>query len=236
VHISNSLGTINPVKEIITKAKEAGAVTCLDVSQSIQHTKIDVRELNCDFLVFSGHKLYGPTGIGVLYGKFQLLNKMEPYQTGGDMIKSVTFDRTIFAELPEKFEAGTQNIEGAIGLAAAINYIKSIGLENIFEYEKYLFEYATSKMLEIPEVQIIGTAQKKASIISFLLQDIHPHDVGTILDKYGIAVRTGQHCTEPVMRHFGIPATARASFAFYNTVEEINVFTEGLKQVIKTFE
>lgn len=236
VHISNSLGTINPVKEIFRKAKEYGAVTCLDASQSIQHTKIDVQELDCDFLTFSGHKIYGPTGIGILYGKFSILNKMEPYQTGGDMIKSVTFERTIFAELPERFEAGTQNIEGAIGLGAAINYLNSIGLERIYEYENHLLNYATKKVQQIPELQIIGNAKHKASIISFLLQDIHPHDIGTILDKLGIAIRTGQHCTEPVMRHFNIPATARASFSFYNTEEEINVFIEGLKQVIETFE
>lgn len=236
VHISNSLGTINPIHEIIQKAKEFGAITCLDVSQSIQHSKLDVQELDCDFLAFSGHKLYGPTGIGVLYGKKDLLEKMTPYQTGGDMIKSVTFERTIFADIPERFEAGTQNIEGAIGLSAAINYLHSIGLDSIIEYEKSLLQYATSKVAEIPELQIIGTAKNKSSILSFLLQDIHPHDVGTILDKLGIAVRTGQHCTEPVMRHFGIPATTRASFAFYNTYDEINVFIDGLKQVIETFE
>jgi cysteine desulfurase/selenocysteine lyase len=236
VHISNSLGTVNPVKYIINKAKEFGAITCLDASQSVQHSILDVQDLDCDFLAFSGHKLYGPTGIGVLYGKYELLKKMEPYKTGGDMIKSVTFERTIFADVPERFEAGTQNIEGAIGLAAAINYVNSIGLANIIEYEKYLLDYATQKIREVPKIKIIGTAKEKASIISFLLDDIHPHDVGTILDKQGIAVRTGQHCTEPVMRKFGIPATTRASLAFYNTTEEINVFIEGLKLVIETFE
>jgi cysteine desulfurase/selenocysteine lyase len=236
VHISNSLGTVNPVKYIIEKAKEVGAITCLDASQSVQHSIIDVQDLDCDVLVFSGHKLYGPTGIGVFYGKYDLLAKMEPFLTGGDMIKSVSFERTIFAEIPERFEAGTQNIEGAIGLAAAINYIHSIGMENILEYEKYLLEYATHKAKELNQLQVIGTAKEKSCILSFLLQDIHPHDVGTILDKLGIAVRTGQHCTEPVMRRFNIPATTRASFAFYNTIEEINVFIEGLKQVIETFE
>ncbi|MGB9702697.1 MAG: aminotransferase class V-fold PLP-dependent enzyme [Candidatus Kapaibacteriota bacterium] len=236
VHISNSLGTINPVKEIFAKAKEIGAITILDASQSIQHTKINVNELNCDFLVFSGHKIYGPTGIGVLYGKLDLLNKMEPYQTGGDMIKSVTFERTIFADVPGKFEAGTQNLEGAIGLGAAIKYVNSIGLPEIMKYEHELMKYATDKVLEIPQVKIIGTAKEKASLISFILEDVHPHDVGTIFDKLGVAVRTGQHCTEPVMRHFGIPATTRASFAFYNTFEEINVFIESIKYVINIFD
>jgi len=223
VHISNSLGTINPVKEIFAKAKKVGVVTCLDASQSIQHTQIDVQDLDCDFLAFSGHKLYGPTGIGVLYGKFDLLDKMVPFKTGGDMIKSVTLEKTIFADLPERFEAGTQNIEGAIGLAAAVIYFQSLGIDRILEYENHLLNYATEKIMEIPEVKIIGTAEKKASIISFILEDIHPHDIGTILDKQGIAIRTGQHCTQPVMKCFGIPATARASLAFYNTEEDINV-------------
>ncbi len=236
VHISNSLGTINPVKYIFDKAKEYGAVTVLDASQSIQHTKVDVQELNCDFLAFSGHKIYGPTGIGVLYGKLHLLEDMPPYQTGGDMIKSVTFERTLFADVPAKFEAGTQNIEGAIGLGTAIEYVNSIGLDNIAHYEHSLLEYANQKIKEIPQVKIIGNARQKASLISFLLEDIHPHDVGSILDKLGIAVRTGQHCTEPTMRHFGITATTRASFAFYNTIDDINVFIDGIKQVIETFE
>ncbi len=236
VHISNSLGTINPVKYIFDKAKEFGAVTVLDASQSIQHTQIDVQRLNCDFLAFSGHKIYGPTGIGVLYGKLDLLKKMEPYQTGGDMILSVTFERTLFAEVPGKFEAGTQNIEGAIGLGAAINYVNNLGIENIAKYEHSLLDYATSRVLEIPQVKIIGTAQEKASVISFIIEDVHPHDVGTIFDKLGVAVRTGQHCTEPVMRHFNIPATTRASFAFYNTIDDINVFINSIKEVISIFD
>lgn len=236
VHISNSLGTINPVKYIFDKAKEFGAITVLDASQSIQHIKVDVQELNCDFLAFSGHKIYAPTGIGVLYGKLHLLEDMPPYQTGGDMIKTVSFERTLFADVPAKFEAGTQNIEGAIGLGAAIEYINSIGLPAIAKYEHSLLEYANQKALEIPQVKIIGTAREKASLISFILEDIHPHDVGTILDKLGIAVRTGQHCTEPTMKHFGITATTRASFAFYNTIDDINVFIDGIKQVIETFE
>lgn len=236
VHISNSLGTINPVKYIFDKAKEVGAVTVLDASQSIQHVKVDVQDLNCDFLAFSGHKIYGPTGIGILYGKLNLLEDMQPYQTGGDMIKSVSFERTLFADVPGRFEAGTQNIEGAIGLGAAIEYVNSIGLDAIAKYEHSLLEYANQKIKEIPQVQVIGTAREKASLISFLLEDIHPHDVGTIMDKLGIAVRTGQHCTEPTMKHFGITATTRASFAFYNTIDDINVFIDGIKQVIETFE
>ena len=236
VHISNSLGTINPVKTIFDKAKQVGAICVLDASQSIQHIKIDVQEIGCDFLVFSGHKIYGPTGIGVLYGVHNLLEKIPPYQTGGDMIRSVSFERTIYADVPQKFEAGTQNIEGAIGLGASIHYVQSIGLDKIYAYEKELLDYATEQMLEIPDVTIIGTAKHKASAISFMLEDVHPHDVGTILDKLGIAVRTGQHCTEPVMKHFNIPATTRASFAFYNTKDEINVFIDGIKQVIETFK
>lgn len=235
VHISNSLGTINPVKYIFEKAKEFGAVTVLDASQSIQHVKVDVQALNCDFLAFSGHKIYGPTGVGILYGKLSILEDMPPYQTGGDMIKSVSFERSLFADVPWRFEAGTQNIEGVIGLGAAIEYVNSIGLEEIANYEQSLLEYANQKIKEIPEVQIIGNAKEKASLISFLLEDIHPHDVGTIMDKLGIAVRTGQHCTEPTMKHFGITATTRASFAFYNTIDDINVFINGINQVIETF-
>lgn len=236
VHISNSLGTINPVKYIFEKAKEFGAVTVLDASQSIQHVKVDVQALNCNFLAFSGHKIYGPTGIGILYGKLSILEDMPPYQTGGDMIKSVSFERSLFADVPGRFEAGTQNIEGAIGLGSAIEYVNSIGLDEIANYEHSLLEYANQKIKEIPQVQIIGNAKEKASLISFLLEDIHPHDVGTIMDKLGIAVRTGQHCTEPTMKHFGITATTRASFAFYNTIDDINVFIDGIRQVIETFE
>ncbi len=236
VHVSNSLGTVLPIKMLFDKAKKVGAICVLDASQSIQHLNIDVQEIGCDFLVFSGHKIYGPTGIGVLYGKSNLLENIPPYQTGGDMIRSVSFERTIYADVPQKFEAGTQHIEGAIALGASIRYIHNIGLEKIFAYEHELLNYATNKMKEIPEVTIIGTAKNKASVISFMLEDIHPHDVGTILDKFGIAVRTGQHCTEPVMKHFNIPATTRASFAFYNTIDEINVFINGIKEVIETFK
>lgn len=236
VHISNTLGTINPIEYIIQKAKEFGAITIIDASQSIQHKKIDVQALGCDFLVFSGHKLYGPTGTGILYGKLDLLEKMPPYQSGGDMIKSVSFERTIFNDLPYKFEAGTPNIAGNIGLGYAIDYVQSLTLDKIDEYETYLLKYATEKLREIPELKIIGTAKNKASVISFVLENIHPHDIGTLLDSDGIAVRTGQHCTEPIMRRYGIPATSRASISFYNTIDEINVLYNSILKIIKIFQ
>jgi cysteine desulfurase/selenocysteine lyase len=236
VHISNSLGTINPVKEIIQKAHEYGALVLVDASQSIQHIPVDVQELDCDFLVFSGHKVYGPTGIGVLYAKKHLLEMMPPYQGGGDMILSVTFEKTLYNTVPYKFEAGTQHIEGAIGLAVAIRYIQNIGLETIKNYEKQLLDFATSLVSEIPEVKIIGTARKKASLISFIVDNVHPHDIGTLLDRDGIAIRTGHHCTQPVMQMYNIPATSRASFAFYNTFEEIEFFVNSLKKVISRFK
>jgi cysteine desulfurase/selenocysteine lyase len=235
VHISNSLGTINPIKKIIEIAHSYAIPVLLDGAQSIMHTKIDVQDLGCDFFVFSGHKIYGPTGIGVLYGKKELLEQMSPYQGGGDMIKSVTFEKTTYNDLPYKFEAGTPNIEGAIGLKAAIDYLNEIGLEQISVYENELLQYATDKLSEIPQLKIIGTAKEKASIISFILENIHPHDVGTILDFEGIAVRTGHHCTQPVMQHFNIPATTRASFSFYNTKEEIDQFFNAIQKVIKVF-
>lgn len=236
VHISNTLGTINPIEYIIKKAKEFGAITIIDASQSIQHKQIDVHALGCDFLVFSGHKLYGPTGTGILYGKLDLLEKMPPYQSGGDMIKSVSFERTIFNDLPYKFEAGTPNIAGNIGLGYAIDYIQSLTLDKIDEYETYLLKYATEKLSDIPELKIIGTAKNKASVISFVLENIHPHDIGTLLDSDGIAVRTGQHCTEPIMRRYGIPATSRASISFYNTIDEINVLYNSILKIIKIFQ
>jgi len=235
VHISNSLGTINPIKKIIEIAHSYAIPVLLDGAQSIMHTKIDVQDLGCDFFVFSGHKIYGPTGIGVLYGKKELLEQMSPYQGGGDMIKSVTFEKTTYNDLPYKFEAGTPNIEGAIGLKAAIDYLNEIGLEQISVYENELLQYATDKLSEIPQLKIIGTAKEKASIISFILENIHPHDVGTILDFEGIAVRTGHHCTQPVMQHFNIPATTRASFSFYNTKEEIDKLFSAIQKVIKVF-
>jgi len=236
VHISNTLGTINPIEYIIKKAKEFGAITIIDASQSIQHKKIDVQALGCDFLVFSGHKLYGPTGTGILYGKYEILDKMPPYQSGGDMIKSVSFERTIFNDLPYKFEAGTPNIAGNIGLGFAVDYVQSLTLDKIDEYETYLLNYATEKLSNIPELKIIGTAKNKASVISFVLENVHPHDIGTLLDSDGIAVRTGQHCTEPIMRRYGIPATSRASISFYNTIDELNVLYNSILNVIKIFQ
>ncbi len=235
VHISNSLGTINPIEEIIQIAHSYGIPVLLDGAQSIQHLKIDVRKLDCDFFVFSGHKIFGPTGIGVLYGKKILLDDMPPYQGGGDMIKSVNFEKTIFNDLPYKYEAGTPNIVGAIGLAEAIKYFESVAIEDIINYETHLLSYATELLSEIKGLRIIGTAKNKASVISFVINDIHPHDIGTIVDMDGIAIRTGHHCTEPVMRHFGVPATSRASFCFYNTKDEVEQLATSLQKVIQMF-
>jgi len=235
VHVSNSLGTINDIDYIINKSKQVGAIVMVDAAQSIQHLKIDVKKLNCDFLVFSGHKIYAPTGIGVLWGREELLNEMPPYQGGGDMIRSVSFEKTIYNDIPWKFEAGTPNISGAIALGSAIRYLQTIGLEPIKNHENELLNYATRLVQDIDGLKIIGTAKQKTSVLSFVLKDIHPHDVGTLLDRSGVAIRTGHHCTEPVMKRFGIPATSRASFAFYNTKEEIDVFVNALKDVIKMF-
>lgn len=235
VHVSNSLGTVNDVKYMIEKARAMGVVTLVDVAQSIQHQQINVRELQCDFLAFSGHKIYAPTGIGVLYGRKELLEKMPPYQGGGDMIRSVTFEKTIFNDLPWKFEAGTPNIAGAIGLGSALRYFHTIGFEAIQKQEDQLLKYATEKVAELDGLTIIGTAKKKTSVLSFVLENAHPHDVGTLLDRDGIAIRTGHHCTEPVMRRFGIPATSRASFAFYNTKEEIDIFVNSILKIINMF-
>ncbi len=236
VHISNTLGTINPIEYIIKKAKEYGAITIIDAAQSIQHKKINVQELDCDFLVFSGHKIYGPTGTGILYGKEALLNKMPPYQSGGDMIRSVSFEKTIFNDLPYKFEAGTPNIAGNIALGYAIDYISNISLNTIDQYETHLLNYATQKLSQIKELRIIGTASHKASAISFVLDNVHPHDIGTFLDADGIAVRTGHHCTEPIMKRYNIPATSRASISFYNTIDEINVLYNSILKIIKIFK
>jgi len=235
VHISNTLGTINPIEKIIDAAHSVGAVVLVDASQSVHHVQIDVKKLNTDFLVFSGHKVYGPTGIGVLYGKKSHLDAMPPYQTGGDMIKSVSFEKTIFNDVPQKFEAGTTNISGAIGLAKAIEFLRDIGLDNIASHEAGLLAYATEQLSTIKDLRIIGTAKNKSAVLSFVLDSAHPHDVGTLLDTEGVAVRTGQHCTEPLMKRFGIPATSRASFAVYNTFEEIDVLYKSLLKVIKLF-
>ncbi|WP_336834919.1 cysteine desulfurase [Sphingobacterium siyangense] len=231
-YVSNSLGTINPVREMISIAHRHGAVVLVDAAQAVQHIQIDVQKLDVDFLVFSGHKMYGPTGVGVLYGKEDLLNAMPPYQGGGDMIKEVTFEKTTYNELPFKFEAGTPNIEAGICLNEAIDYINSIGLENIETYEHDLLQYATEKLAEIPGMRFIGTAEKKCSVISFVIDGTHPYDVGVILDKLGIAVRTGHHCAQPVMDRFGIPGTIRASLAVYNTKEEIDILVAGIQRAV----
>ena len=233
VHISNSLGTINPVKEIIEISHRHNIPVLIDGAQSVPHTKIDVQDLNCDFFAFSGHKMYGPTGIGVLYAKKKYLEIMPPYQGGGDMIKTVTFEKTIYNDLPHKFEAGTPNIADTIGLGAAIDYINETGYENISYHENELLKYGTEKLTEFPEIRIIGTAKHKASVISFLIGDIHPYDAGVILDKLGIAVRTGVHCTQPIIDYYKLPGTVRASFCFYNTKQEIDILVEGVKKVIK---
>jgi cysteine desulfurase/selenocysteine lyase len=232
-HISNTLGTINPVKEIIALAHAKNIPVLVDGAQAVPHINVDVQDLDCDFYCFSGHKVYGPTGIGILYGKENWLNQMPPYQGGGGTIKTVTFAKTTYADLPLKFEAGTPHIEGGIGLAVAINYIDNIGLDNIGAYEHELLEYATEKLSEINGLRIIGTAKHKASVLSFVIDGLHPLDIGTILDKQGIAVRTGHHCTQPLMEHFGIPGTIRASFAFYNTKGEIDKLVEGLNKAVK---
>ncbi|MDR6737355.1 MULTISPECIES: cysteine desulfurase [unclassified Sphingobacterium] len=231
-YVSNALGTINPVGEIISMAHQYGAVVLVDAAQAVQHIKIDVQKLDVDFLVFSGHKMYGPTGVGVLYGKEDLLNAMPPYQGGGDMIKEVTFEKTTYNELPFKFEAGTPNIEAGICLNEAIDYINSIGLESIEAYELELLQYATEKLSEVSGIRFIGTAEHKCSVISFLIEGTHPYDVGVILDKLGIAVRTGHHCAQPVMDRFGIPGTIRASLAVYNTKEEIDALVAGIQRAV----
>ena len=234
-HISNVLGTINPIKRLIEIAHKYNVPILIDAAQSVQHAKVDVQELDCDFLVFSSHKVYGPTGVGVLYGKEKWLNELPPYQGGGEMISSVSFEKTTFNKLPFKFEAGTPDFVGTAALATALNYVTSIGLENIARHEDELLKYATEKMLQIPGMRIIGTAKKKSSVISFLVSDIHPYDMGTLLDKMGIAIRTGHHCAEPLMRELGIDGTARVSFAFYNTKEEVDLFLAGLKRIVSMF-
>jgi cysteine desulfurase / selenocysteine lyase len=233
VHISNTLGTINPVNEIIKFAHGKKIPVLIDAAQSVPHLKIDVQDSGADFVAFSGHKVYGPTGIGVLYGKKEHLEKMPPYQGGGDMIKTVTFEKTTYNDLPYKFEAGTPNIANAIGLGAAFDYINSIGLVNISKYETELLDYATNKLNEIKSVRIIGTSKNKAGVISFLIDGVHPYDAGIILDKLGIAVRTGVHCTQPLMDKFRIPGTIRASFCFYNTSQEVDTLVKGIEKVIK---
>ncbi|HVF10726.1 MAG TPA: cysteine desulfurase [Abditibacteriaceae bacterium] len=235
MHLSNVLGTINPVAHIIELAHARGVPVLLDGAQSSPHLKVDVQQLDCDFYTMSGHKIYGPTGIGVLYGKAEYLNAMPPYQGGGDMISSVTFEKTLYNALPYKFEAGTPNIAGTIGLGAALDYVSALGLQKIGAYEDTLLSYATEAVEGIEGLRIIGTAREKAGALSFVLEGVHPHDIGTILDSEGIAIRTGHHCAQPLMQRFGIPATARASFAFYNTTAEIDAFVRGLHKVSEVF-
>jgi cysteine desulfurase/selenocysteine lyase len=232
-HISNTLGTINPVKEIIALAHEKNIPVLIDGAQAVPHIKVDVQDLDADFYCFSGHKIFGPTGVGILYGKEKWLNEMPPYKVGGGTIKTVKFGKTEYADLPLKFEAGTPHIEGGIGLAVAIDYVNEIGLENIGAYECELLEYATIKLSAVEGLRIIGTAKEKASVISFVIEEVHPLDIGTILDKQGIAVRTGHHCTQPLMEHFDLQGTIRASFVFYNTNEEIDVLVNGIQKAIK---
>lgn len=234
-HVSNALGTINPVRQIIEMAHRAGALTLVDGAQAVPHMKVDVQALDADFYAFSGHKLFGPTGIGVLYGKAKLLNAMPPYQGGGDMIRTVTFEKTTYNDVPYKFEAGTPDIAGGIGLGAALDYVAHIGMDKIAAYEHELLLYGTEALSQLPGLRIIGTAQEKAAVISFVIEGIHPHDIGTVLDRQGIAVRTGHHCAQPVMDRYQIPATTRASFAFYNTTAEIDALVAGIRKVQEVF-
>jgi cysteine desulfurase/selenocysteine lyase len=234
-HVSNALGTINPVRQIVEMAHHAGALALIDGAQAAPHLKIDVQALDADFYAFSGHKVFGPTGTGILYGKARLLNAMPPYQGGGDMIKTVTFEKTTYNDLPYKFEAGTPNIAGGIGLGAAFDYVTRIGLDQIAAYEHGLLVYGTEALSRIPGLRLIGTAHEKAAVLSFVIDGIHPHDIGTVLDRQGIAVRTGHHCAQPVMDRFGVPATTRASLAFYNTVAEIDALAAGLAKVKEIF-
>jgi len=235
-HVSNALGSINPIKKIIDKAHEFDVPVMIDGAQGIPHFKIDVQDLDCDFYAFSGHKFYAPMGVGVLYGKEKWLNEMFPYQFGGEMVDQVSFEKTSFNVLPFKFEAGTPNVEAVLGLDAALTYVKEIGVEKIAKYENELLEYATAELLKIEGVRIIGTAKEKASVLSFLIGEIHPYDAGMIIDKLGIAVRTGHHCAQPILDHFNIPGTIRASFSMYNTKEEIDQLVKAIIQVKSMFE
>lgn len=231
-HTSNSLGTVNPADELIRIARENGALVLVDGAQAVTHGKLDVQEMDCDFFVFSGHKLFGPTGTGVLYGKEKVLNSLPPYQGGGDMIKTVTFEKTTYNELPHKFEAGTPNIAGGIGLGAAIDYVHSVGFDFIEKQEKELLDYATQELSKIDGLRLIGEAENKTCVLSFVVEGVHPFDLGTIVDKMGVAVRTGHHCTQPVMDFFKIPGTTRASFSFYNSIEEVDLLVKSLERAL----
>tara|TARA_B100000949_G_scaffold67126_1_gene59631 strand:+ start:885 stop:2120 length:1236 start_codon:yes stop_codon:yes gene_type:complete len=234
-HVSNVLGTVNPIKQIVEMAHSQGVPVLVDGAQATPHMPVDVQKLGCDFYVFSGHKIYGPTGIGVLYGKAELLEAMPPYQLGSDMIKSVTFERTVYNDLPYKFEAGTPNIAGVIGMGAAIDYLTEIGMDRIDNYEHGLLEYGTECLSGIDGVKIVGNAPGKASVLSFVMDCAHPHDIGTILDTEGVAIRTGHHCAQPLMNRYGVPATARASLSFYNTRDEVDLLVKAIDRVIEVF-
>jgi len=235
VHVSNALGTVNPVRKVVEMAHRWNARVLIDGAQAVPHLPVDVRALDCDFYTFSGHKVYGPTGIGALYGKAELLEAMPPYQGGGDMISSVTFEKTLYNRVPHKFEAGTPHVSGAIGLGAALEYLNALGLDRIARHEHKLLAYGTERLLAIPGLRLIGTAKEKEGVLSFVLDGIHPHDIGTVLDQEGIAIRTGHHCAQPLMQRFGVPATARASLALYNTMEEIDALAAGLQKVNEVF-
>jgi cysteine desulfurase/selenocysteine lyase len=235
VHVSNALGTVNPVREMIDIAHRRNIPVLVDGAQAVPHLPVDVQELDCDFYAFSGHKVYGPTGVGVLYGKAEILEALPPYQGGGEMISAVTFEKTFYKGLPGQFEAGTPNITGVVGLGAALQYLEGVGLERIGAHESDLLAYATEQVSSLPNVRIIGTARDKAGALSFVIEGIHPHDVGTILDHEGIAVRVGHHCAQPVMQRFEIPATTRASFGMYNTREEVDALVAGIQKVIEVF-
>ena len=234
-HVSNSLGTINPIKKIIDIAHQKNIKIMIDGAQAVQHLEISMKDIDADFYCFSGHKMYAPTGIGILYGKKELLEQMPPYQGGGDMIKSVTFEKTTYNDIPNRFEAGTPNISGVIALGKAIEYINNIGISNINKHEEDLLNYATSKLKKINKVKIIGEAKEKAAVISFIIEGIHPHDIGTIMDSHGIAIRAGHHCTQPIMDFYNVPATARASFAIYNTKEDVDELVKAIEKCIKVF-
>jgi cysteine desulfurase / selenocysteine lyase len=234
-HVSNALGTINPIHDIVEIAHGQNVPVLVDGAQAVPHIKVNVQDLDCDFYAFSGHKMYGPMGIGVLYGKAALLDVMPPYQGGGDMIRSVTFEKTLYNQLPYKFEAGTPDVAGAIGLAAAINYLNGLGIVNIADHEHHLLSYATEALSQLPAIRLIGTPRERAGVLSFVMDGVHPHDIGTILDQEGIAIRTGHHCAQPLMHRFGVPATARASFGLYNTEDEVDELINGLEKVREVF-
>jgi cysteine desulfurase/selenocysteine lyase len=235
VHVSNALGTVNPIRELAARAHAVGALMCVDGAQALQHITVDVQDLGCDFYAFAGHKMFGPTGIGVLYGRAEHLSSMPPYQGGGDMIRSVSFEGTTFNEIPQRFEAGTPNVAGVAGLGAAVDYLTALDADAMHAYEQGLLDHATTRLSEIPGLRIYGTAPGKSAMVSFVLEDIHPHDIGTILDQMGVAIRTGHHCTQPLMDRYGIAATARASMSFYNTTAEIDALVDGLGKVVEMF-